>query len=211
MSLEIKGILPKRIINGELERLAERIRAKWVHWANPRLPEIITAASLAQHGFLRSVEEMRLSNVDLASVPAEHMASLAACVTKGVVIWNVHNCDLVNILENLKCRHCEIFYQSLNREESMALVGALETNVREFVCGAVILNITALTKYSGQGLCKSITCDIDDIDDEDLDNDMIVMNIYLKQLRIWAQRINWELDEWTSEIQFFRKEEKPGT
>ena len=92
----------------------------------------------------------------------------------------------------------------------MALVGALETNVREFVCGAVILNITALTKYSGQGLCKSITCDIDDIDDEDLDNDMIVMNIYLKQLRIWAQRINWELDEWTSEILFFRKEEKPS-
>ena len=80
--LEIKGILPKPIINGELERLAERIRAKWDGYNTPRpgLPVISTAASLAQHGFLRSVERMRLWDVDLASVPAEHMALLAAYV-----------------------------------------------------------------------------------------------------------------------------------
>ena len=50
--LEIKRILPKPIINGELERLAERIRAKWDGYNTPRpgLPVISIAASLAQHG-----------------------------------------------------------------------------------------------------------------------------------------------------------------
>ena len=88
MSLEIKGILPKRIINGELERLAERIRAKWVDWYIPRLPEITTAASLAHYGFLRPVKWMGLWDVDLASIPAELMASLAACVTDRVVVYH---------------------------------------------------------------------------------------------------------------------------
>ena len=63
-----------------IESLAARIRDKWWPVYYPRLPEIITAASLAQHGFLRSVERMRLWDVDLASVPAEHMALLAAYV-----------------------------------------------------------------------------------------------------------------------------------
>ena len=106
--IEIKGILPKPIINGELERLAERIRAKWDGSNIPRLQEIITAASLAEHGFLHSVERMILRYVDLASVLAEHMASLAACVTDRVAIIGVLNCDLINILDNIKCESCYI-------------------------------------------------------------------------------------------------------
>ena len=67
-----------------IESLAARIRDKWVPVYYPLLPEITTAASLAHYGFLRSVNWMYLENVDLASVPAEHLASLANCV-RGVL------------------------------------------------------------------------------------------------------------------------------
>ena len=50
--LEKKEILPKRIINGELERLAERIGAKWVPGYYPGFAEITTAVSLAHNGLL---------------------------------------------------------------------------------------------------------------------------------------------------------------
>ena len=46
------------------------------------IPEIRAAASLAHHGLLGSVFEMWLRDVDLTSVPAEHLASLASCVTQ---------------------------------------------------------------------------------------------------------------------------------
>ena len=72
---------------------------------------------------------MILRYVDLASVPAEHMASLAACVTDPVAIIGVLNCDLINILDNIKCESCYIIEHSLNKEESLALVRAMESQV----------------------------------------------------------------------------------
>ena len=174
--IEIKGILPKPIINGELERLAERIRTNYVY-NNPRLPEIITAASLAQHGFLRPVERMRLSNVDLASVPAKHMASLAACVTDRVIINNVHNCDLINILDNIECQSCYIHGHSLNREESLALVRAMETRVEKMTLGGEV-NIKFLTQYNGEGSCWLVE---------------YYGDRYREEIRSWAQSISWDV------------------
>ena len=63
------------------------------------LPEITCAASLVHHKLLGSVEEMWLCDVDLTSVPAEHLASLVSSVTECVAIWNVSGCDLVTILD----------------------------------------------------------------------------------------------------------------
>ena len=74
-----------------IESLVRRIRDKWVPGYYPRLPETITAASLAHHGFLRSVEYMWLHDVDLICVLVEHQASLTACVWELVGIWNVSN------------------------------------------------------------------------------------------------------------------------
>ena len=155
ISLESRGILQ-----------AKRIRAKWYSGQAPFLPEITTAASLAQHGLLRSVMWMRLKNVDLASVPAESLASLASCVTRNVDIHNVRNCDIISIMNHVKCEGLSISRQSLSSEETQALVRAMESNV-EWVQlgygdgrwdGEVILDITALTQYSGQGKCGVVKC-----------------------------------------------------
>ena len=181
--------LNKDTIRKSAEGLAAEIREYWVEFHNiPCLKQITTAASLAHHGMLGSVEKMCLSaaRVDLASVPSEHLASLAACVTKSFIIRSDVNCDIFSILDNIKCEVFDITNQTLSSEETWALVQAMETRVGELVlCGAVFLDLTALTKYSGQGLCKEITCD---------DDGWMDMDIYVKELRGWAQRINWKFD-----------------
>ena len=70
----------------------------------PSLPEIACAASLAHHGLLGSISEVWLKDVNLTSVPAQHLASLASYVTKCVTIENVSGCDLVTILDSLNCQ-----------------------------------------------------------------------------------------------------------
>ena len=108
-----------------------RIREDWVCLAHrPRLPEIVTAASLAHHGVLGEVSRLRLLDVDLASVQAEHLAALASCVTKSVSISNVQNLQLIPILDNIKCDFLWIYKQSLNGEEIGALNRAMEANVK---------------------------------------------------------------------------------
>ena len=67
------------------------------------LPEITTAASLAYQRMMCSLGRMVLQDVDLASIPAENLSSLASCVTKHVSIINVSNCDIIRILDSVKC------------------------------------------------------------------------------------------------------------
>ena len=115
----------KDTIRREAESLAAKIREKlWSYIHRPLLPEITTAASLAHHGMLGSVRSLSLCDVDLASVPAEQLASLASCVARRINIHNVSNCDIVSLLYSLECG----FRQTLNIEETRALVQAMESD-----------------------------------------------------------------------------------
>ena len=180
-----------------IESLAARIRDKWesgFHW--PRLPEITTAASLAHHGLLRSVERMRLRNVDLASVPAEHLASLAACVTKRVAIWNVSNTDLTSILNSCKSEELYISRQSLSTQETRALVRAMayvEIVVLGYL-GPVTVDISTLVTYEGRGKCKKVTF---------YNN---TAKKYREEVRGWAQRISWRVTRDDSNRIFIKRE-----
>ena len=145
---------------GVIESLAARIRAKLDHSysRSPRVPEIRTAASLAHHGLLLSVQWMYLEDVDLASVPAEHLASLAACVRGGVKISNVSNTDLSTILDSCKSRYLLLDNQSLSTAETQALVRAM-ANVEMVYLGGdgeVTLDISTLVTYDGQGKCNDL-------------------------------------------------------
>ena len=152
----------------------------------PFLPEIVTAASLAHHGLMDSLEEITLWDVDLASVPAEHLASLASCVTDFVGINNISNIDLMPVLDNMKCEVLSINSQSLRSEETQSLVRALESNVTGLVLGhygEVSLDITTLTQYSGQGKCRRVVCWRANAD------------MYREELVTWAQRVNWAVKQ----------------
>ena len=109
-----------------IERLHGRLqqRNKW-----DRNGEIKYAASLAHQGLLGSFKYHELGlRGDLSSVPAEHLASLVSAVGYSLVINNVGGCDLVTILDSIKCESLSLnIHQSLGSKETQALVRAIES------------------------------------------------------------------------------------
>ena len=166
-----------------IESLTARIRAKWKSFKTPCLPEVTTAASLTHHGLLCSVEWMRLEDVDLASVPAEHLASLAACATEYVGIRNVSNTDLVSILDSSKSELLYIDNQSLSTEETRGLVQAMENVEKVYLgyYGNVTLDINTLVNYSGRGKCEKVIF---------YKNTAVK---YREEVQRWARRISWRV------------------
>ena len=161
------------------ESLAKRVKKKIKSTSN--LPAITCAASLAQHRLLGCVYSMLLKDVDLTSVPAEHLASLVSRVTGYVTISNVSGCDLVTILDSVRSKKMEISRQSLDSEETQALVRAMQSRVEEVVLSyEVTLDIRSLMEYSGQGKCRVVRCYND------------TAPRFREKLRTWATSKNWE-------------------
>ena len=91
---------------------------------------------------------MGTRDVDLTSVPAEHLASN---MTWRVFIENVRGCGLVTILDNVNCERLVLSCQSLGSEETQALVWAMESRVERVQLQAeVTLDIRGLMEYNGQ-------------------------------------------------------------
>lgn len=141
------------------------------------LSKIVTAASLAYHGMLGSVKWMFLEDVDLAS--------LVLCATKCVDIRNVSN--IINILDNIRCKYLEITRQTLSSEETYALVRAMESRVEVVTMGfggGVSLDCKTLTQFSEQGKCREFVCWVENADRS------------WKEVSSWAQRrIEWYVFE----------------
>ena len=165
-----------------LQSLVTRIKKK--PFVYQSIDDIRTAASLAHLGLLRSNKMWMFQDMDLNSVPADHLASLVSCVTNRVVMLNVSNTgsDLVSFLDSVKSRELVIGSQSLSSEESRALVRALESRVEWVVLasgGDLYLDITALTEYTGRGECREVWCYQASADR------------YGRKMRNWAKRLNW--------------------
>ena len=193
----------KNSIIREAEDLAANIQDKVYHNHTPLLPDISTFAYLAHQTtenfsipsafpvqwLLCSVRRLALHDVDLASVPAEHLASLASCVEFKLQIINVRT-TLVNILDNIKCKYLVIKKQSLGSEETQAMVQAMESRVKNVeLHDGVGMDVTTLTQYSGHGKCNWVRCYGD------------TGGRYRKEVRSWGQRINWSLQESVRVIQ----------
>ena len=150
------------------------------------LKTITDAARLAHHGMLGCLKSIWLGNVDVASVPTEHLASLVSCVTEGVYIFNVSNSDLTSILDSSKSRMLYINNQSLSTKETQAVVQAM-ANVEEVYLGdrfgyhriEVRLDISTLVTYGGRGKCQKVVFYYDTADK------------YREEVLRWAHRISW--------------------
>ena len=120
----------KAAIRRKAKGLGERNKARLNHVRTRfNATEIAITGCLAHYGILDSVRRMALTNVDLASVPAEHLASLAAIVKGELHISNMFNCDLTCFLKSVKCERLFISNQTLTIEENQALVQARESGV----------------------------------------------------------------------------------
>ena len=155
--------------------------------SSSNFPALITCtASLAHNGLLGSVEEMMMKDVDLNSVPAEHLISVVSSVTGEITIWNVSGLfrDLVTILDSVKSvETLEIMYQSLGSEETWAMVRAMESRVELLTLDDMDMDIKVLMEYSGQGICRSVCCFGD------------AAPRYREQLRTWAISRHWEVTD----------------
>ena len=153
--LETRGVLHTDVI----ENLAQMVRGMLRKL--PDVPEVTCAASLAHHGLLGPVESMKLHYVDLTSVPEEHLASLVSCVTRSVYIQHVSQ-GLVSVLDSVASKELYLSGQSLDSDETRALMAALDTRVEELTLEGgwltLALVMEALTESSGQGRCRLIMC-----------------------------------------------------
>ena len=194
MLSEDEGILNP----GVIKILAARIKEKFdilgypiaVQHRNyyPSLEEITCGAALAHHGLLGPVNFLRLGDVDLSRVPTQHLVSLVSSVTKEVTIHNVTGCDLVTLIDSLKCKWLRIGFKCLGKEETQALVRAMESRVDDVYLDLETLDIEALAEYSGQGCCSIMKLSYSTSDK------------FFDDLRTWANRKNWLLhfttDHW---------------
>ena len=128
---------------------------------NSMIEELTCSASLAyhNHSLLGSMSSLILRNVDLSPVPAKQMTSLATSVTTLIHIENISGCDLhlVNLLSSVNCKELVISRQSLGKEETRALVQAMESGVEsvELKTGSTF-DKESLAAYSGQGKCGAV-------------------------------------------------------
>ena len=176
--LEARAILD----TAKIERLTERFRYVGVN-GNGNIMRLMCGASLAHHSLLGSLYSLDLRNADLSPVPAQHLASLASCVTSELFINNVSGCDLVSLLSSLKCENMTITSQSLGREETQALVRAMESSVEWVTLYQwVTLDMETLAEYSGQGVCWVV----------DLHYNTAAR--YRGELVTWARSRNWGVD-----------------
>ena len=80
-----------------------------------------------------------------------------------------------------------IIRQSLGREETLALVQAMESRVKMVrLSGEVTLDINALIEYSGQGVCR-------DVNLVDCAGYQPAYR-YREDLKTWARNRNWRVD-----------------
>ena len=180
---ETRGILDTDTITSLVVRV-KRMIWNGINWSCD-LAGLTSAASLAHQKLFGSVNRLTIRNVDLTSVPDEHLASLISCVTYNVYIDNVSGCDLVTFLDSAKSKTLHITRQSLCSQETQALARAMESGVEE-----VDLNghgggstmtpdmLHVMTGYNGQGKCKV----------------MKINNIarqYREELKTWAKSRNW--------------------
>ena len=145
--LEARGILSTK----KIKKLTKSF-VKVLKYDNEMIEELTRRASLAYHGLLGSVGSMILCDVDLSPVPAEHMAFLISSVTRTLIIENVSGCDLVSLFTSLDCEVLVIIRQSLGKEETLALVEAMESVVTgvELETRWTLDMMESLATYSGQ-------------------------------------------------------------
>ena len=149
-------------------------------------PLLNLAATLASHGYINEEKiswpqaeglQLKLVNLDVSSVPAADLASLARCARDLVMLFNVTG-DVTPLINSAKCRELDIRKNS--EVESLALVTAMVGNVKSLLLGnEVTLDMETLAQYDGKGECEKVTMWAD------------TRERYRDQVKEWAGSMGW--------------------
>ena len=177
------GILDTEVIMN----LLARVRDEASGGSSSKFPQslecLICAAALA-HRLIGSIitSFITLAHVDLSTIPTHHLVSLVSSVTRQLLIEDVSSCDLVTLLDSVNCERLHIKRQRLGREETQALVRAMESRVEKVRLFDVELDMETLTEYSGQGRCKVL-----DYETYEMATDIIDV----QKLKTWSKEKPW--------------------
>jgi len=145
---------------------ADNIQAAWADIyrvpsedALKRAAELKRAAQLAQEGYLSSVKNIQIVNVDISEIPSDQLAKLVSIVTDEVYIDNNNtpSTRLGAILASVQSKKLGLQNMSLSKENTRALVTAMRDRVLDVRLYAnVILDPELLSAYDGQGRCTKL-------------------------------------------------------
>ena len=193
-----KGILDSGEIQHLVSRIKDELEDPWVG----SLGLLTSAAALAYRGLLKDVEEVFLHEVNLSTIPTDHLISLTSIVTDTFDTYdNVTGCDLVTILDSLQCNEIGLGFNDLGKEEeAQALVRAMESRVERLYFHDTLgmdIHVRNLTEYSGQGRCRVITCEhVTDLN-------------FIEKLLCWSGEKGWYCNEWEVEEEGDNDDEDP--
>ena len=125
----------------------------------PILPEVKTAALLAQEGYLTSIDWLRIENINISDIPNNHIVKLASIVTEGVIIYNmIHAKQLASILVSIKvkCPGLRLDNMQLSLADTRSLVISMRNRVEDVLLYDVAVVIESLCDYDGRGHCTML-------------------------------------------------------
>ena len=160
---------------------ADNIQADWSdEWHEPSEAELKTAAQLAHEGYMSSVKNINIVNVDISDTTSDNMGNLASIVKDGVWIDNMTPLShLGAILASVLSTQLWLGNMSLSEENTRALVTAMRTRVQEVTLYGVTLDPELLSAYDGQGHCTEL----------EMHGNMVTR--YGARMREWAGERGW--------------------
>jgi len=162
---------------------AGKIKDDWRHISHkPEVSEVKKAALLAWEGYLTSVENMIIKNMDITDIPRAQMEKLTSIVTKWIWIEDItHTIQLSSILASVRCERLQMSNVELSEKDTWApfWVIAMEDWVEVVWLDNVTLNIEDLCQYGGRGKCRQLT--------------VCGKNESYPRLRSWVAQEKWEL------------------
>ena len=190
------GQLSRDVIQTKAETIGSKL---YSYPTPPSLSVVIAAASLSKHGYLTRVENMRLENINLASVP--HAACLGDIQVDDRVMVDKVQGDIGSVLEKIKCRRLWIDNMQLSVGATQVLLAGMVarvekvtlgqwTNREQGLCreeveeeldcnGSVEVDMETLASYDGQGQCTRLTCWWQ------------THKRYRAEVKSWAEKVGW--------------------
>ena len=145
----------------------------------------IALSNLLSLGVIETVKHLRLHPENLRSLPGNHLQTLVSCVTESISIGKATNQDMAILLDNIQCKELYLVKQTLNQEETEALVQAMTSRVEivQLFTDCVRMDLDTLRKYKGGGKCKEVHIIISG-NDADLAN--LLDSISCKEIHLYT-------------------------
>ena len=146
-----------RVSDEDIKNIEEIIQNSEDFEYYPPISEILQTARLVYGGYIATIKHLKLGYINLNQIPPQHLTTLASCATERVSIIEVEG-DLSNVIKSAKCEQLNFSYITLDANQTMLLVEAVQDRIQQLIIGPdVLLDFDLLQNYDGLGKCWLIS------------------------------------------------------